>query len=262
MSNVKTLKFIHSMSKKEYLESALNNGLLLTDHKVKFHPIKDRNILESLVNNEIMFTLKQRLLEIGKPWEFVEGERRKIIFSGIGFIRGSIPMLCFSEVPDGRNIQYHQLNFGAYGLVVKRQWLENNEADRVLYIGQDSPISRHLFRNLANLRIANLFFDTKSNLILFNNSCFSALLDMIAFIEIREHLEEFEWRIVGNPGFMKEKRDLEKRLVIGLEDIEYILVQNSEDIKFFEKLIDNLAIVQGTQNIPKVLCQPEVIPHT
>jgi hypothetical protein len=168
-------------------------------------------------------------------------------------------MLYFSEVPEGREISYQQLPFGAYGLVVKRQWLEKNEADRALYIGQNSPVSRHLFRNLANLRISSLFVDV-SGQVLFDNSCFPALLDLLAHIEVRENIEEFEWRIVGNHGFMGGKRETGKRLLIQLEDIEYILVQKTEDVNGFEKLIIDFAESQASSQIPPVLCQPNVIP--
>jgi chlorite dismutase len=77
---------------------------------------------------------------------------------------------------------------------------------------------------------------------------------------VRDNLEEFEWRIVGNHGFMGKKRDVEKRLAIALDDIEYVLVQKHEDIRDFEQLIKALAISQSPLRIPPVLCQPNVIP--
>jgi hypothetical protein len=85
-------------------------------------------------------------------------------------------------------------------------------------------------------------------------------LDLLAHIEVRENLEEFEWRIVGNHGFMGGKRETGKRLLIQLEDIEYILVQKTEDVNGFEKLIIDLAESQASSQIPPVLCQPNVIP--
>lgn len=253
-----SLKFLHSMRESDFLVSALKEGLLLTDHLVKFALTADISEMESSVN-EVHLYLMKRLTYIGKSWESLDETNKNTIYSGIGAMSGKIPMLCFTEVPDGREISYHQLLFGGYGLVVKRQWLEKNKADRVIYVGQNSTVSRHLFRNLANLRIANLFVDT-SGQVLFDTNCFPALLDLMAYIEVRDNLEEFEWRIAGNHGFMGKKRDVEKRLVIALDDIEYVLVQKHEDVRDFEKLIKGLAISQSPTKIPPVLCQPNVIP--
>lgn len=246
------------MRERSYLESALTKGLLLTEHQVKFLPAESPADLKSMLN-DVMPLLMSRLKAIGKPLDCLDETRRNVVFSGIGALSGSIPMLCFTEVPEGQDIAYQRLSFGGYGLVVKRHWLENNGADRVLYIGQNSPVSRHVFRNLANLRISNLFVDNKG-LVLFDNSCFPPLLDLLAYIEVRENLEEFEWRIVGNHGFMGGKREAEKRLGIELDDIEYVLVQKAEDADSFKKLIDRLAVTQKPSEIPSVLCHPDAIP--
>jgi Putative abortive phage resistance protein AbiGi, antitoxin len=253
-----SLKFLHSMRERNYLESALTDGLLLTGHKVKFLPSEKTVDIESLLN-DVKPTLLAQLIKIGKPWDCLDEERQKTIFSGIGAISGSIPMLCLTEVPEGRSISFQQFSFGGYGLVIKRQWLEKNEADRVLYIGQNSPVSCHLFRILANLRVSSLFVDGTGQ-VLFNMSCFPAILDLLAYIEVRENLEEFEWRIVGKTGFMGGKRAKGKRLTIGLDDIEYILVQKSEDIDNLNQLIHSLAISQKSSKIPSILCQPNTIP--
>lgn len=253
-----SLKFLHSMRDRSYLEYALIFGLGLTEHAVNFRPTNDPGEMNSLVQG-VWPEMYNRLRAIGKPWDSLDESHRQVICSGISSIVGSIPMLCFTEVPEGRELSYQHLSFGGYGLIVKRQWLENNRADRVLYIGQNSPVSRLLFQNLANLRISNIIVDS-SGQVCFNSTCFQAVFDLLAYIEVRENLEEFEWRIVGNHGFMGGKRESGKRIPIQLDDIEYVLVQKDEDINVIDKLIEDLAASQMPSRTPQVLCQPSTIP--
>ncbi len=177
---------------------------------------------------------------------------------GIGSISGMIPMLCFTEVPQGRDITYQHLSFGGYGLVVQRQWLESNGADRVLYVGDNSSVSRHIYRILASLQISNLFVDAMG-LVLFDNRCSQAVLDLIAYIETRDNLAEFEWRIAGRHGFFGGIRDSGMRIPIRLDQIETVIVQSHDEITVLEALIQSLASSQRPSKIPNVLCQPEIL---
>lgn len=252
------LKFLHCMQKIEYLESALTSGLMFTEHKVEFKPTNDNVEFKNLIL-ELMPYLERRLTSIGRPLIALSEERKGVIFSGIGSISGNIPMLCFTEIPEGRNISNHILSFGGYGLVVRREWLEKNRADRVLYVGENSTVSRNLFRNLSLLRISNIVA-CNIHQVLFDTTNLPALLDLIAHVETRLNLEEFEWRIAGNHGFMGVQKDTGKKLVIKLDYIEYILVKEKKDISHIESLVKKLSVSQGSISPPKVLYQPTVIP--
>ena len=89
-------KYVHSMRKRSFLESALKEGLMLTDHQVTFRPAESDADFASLVY-ELVPTLQAQLAAIGAPWEQLPEERRRMLMSGIGSISGMIPMLCFTK---------------------------------------------------------------------------------------------------------------------------------------------------------------------
>ena len=169
-------------------------------------------------------------------------------------------MLCFSEVPKGRDISDHRSKFGDYSLVVSQNWLSNNSADRVLYVGNNSPVSQYLYKNLATMRGLSIYADKKTQL-LFQNEVFSILLDLFSYIEVREHLEELEWRIVGKHGFMGGENDTGKTLDISLEEIEYVFVPNMSEVTKFQNVISEVATKDSVVKLPSVQVFPESIPH-
>lgn len=136
------LTFLHSLRQLEYLKQALREGLRFTTHNVKFRPAADETDWRRLLG-EVWPLLLKRLEQIGAPWESLSEERRRTLMSGLGAVKAPIPMLCFTEVPEGRLTDFHQYQFGYYGIFIRRTWLERNGADRVLY-----PVRRALFRTL------------------------------------------------------------------------------------------------------------------
>jgi hypothetical protein len=241
------------MGRREYLESALNVGLMLTMHKVEYRPAVD----PGTPFLDVFPLLETRLKEIGKPWENLTAGRQRVIRIGLGPMSGKIPMLCFTEVPEGRCVREHYRAFGGYGLVVRRTWLEANSADRVIYVGDGSAVSRRLYEALAGLLIATLSPDANGE-VLFRHHALGPAFDLLAYIEVRDHVEEFEWRIAGRHGFLGGGNDTGKRLPIGLPDIEAVVVRDQPDISYFEGLVARLAATQGTQLIP-VLHQPHFL---
>lgn len=135
-----TLKFLHSMRERSFLESALSEGLMLRDHTVQFSPAKTHAQWQALLGEEWSL-LMTKLNSLGAPWGGLSEERKNLLMGGIGSISGKIPMLCFTEVPEGRGLSFHHLSFGGYGLVVSRNWLESNGGDRVIYAGNNSSES-------------------------------------------------------------------------------------------------------------------------
>ena len=65
------LQFLHSMRELAFLEQALTQGLLLTDHKVEFSPITDNKEFLVLLNQEIYPQNERKLGSIGRLWENV-----------------------------------------------------------------------------------------------------------------------------------------------------------------------------------------------
>lgn len=179
------------MRNREYLELALTQGLMLTDHEVKFEPATSTFKLQPLLA-EVEPILLGLLQAIGASWTTLSPDRQQLILRGLGSIRGKIPMVCFTEVPEGRDLTLHHLSFGGYGVVVRREWLERNGGDRVLYVGEDSPVTRNLYRIIATLNASNLIRAENGD-VLFGNHCFPPILDLLAYMERRDNGSEFEW---------------------------------------------------------------------
>lgn len=230
---------------------------MLRDHTVQFSPAKTHAQWRILLGGEWAH-LMGKLNSLGAPWEGLSEERKSLILGGIGSISGKIPMLCFSEVPEGRDLAYHHLSFGGYGVVVSKNWIESSGGDRVIYAGNNSPVSVNLFRVIASLQITNLLRDPQGN-VLFNTTPYRPVLDLFAHIETRDNLEEYEWRIAGQHGFMGGKRESGKRLSLPIEQVEAVLVKNNDDIPLFEELVRSLAAHQSASHIPTVLCQPAIL---
>lgn len=252
------LKFLHCLSRFDFLKSALLDGLMLTDHKVEFAPTSDLNAYAELLR-EVRPLLELHLNKIGHPYNALSEERQRVIMAGIGSIRGSVPMLCLTEVPQGKVIGRHKFMFGSYGLVLSSGWVEQNCADRVVYVGHNSPASRQLYFCLTTMRILSLFADQQGQ-VLFENVSLKQALDLLVYIETRDHLGEAEWRIAGHHGFHGGKRETGKRLPVTLNDIEYVLVPSEDEVEEISKVIANLAVQQHVTNVPKVLEFPDTLP--
>jgi hypothetical protein len=247
------------MNNASYLEAAIICGLMLTEHKVDFRATEKREELSELVNS-VLPLIMHRLEEVGWPFESLDEKRKKELFAGVGNLSAKIPTLCFSEVPEEWNICSLRNTFGEYALVVSQNWLNRNEADRVVYVGHYSPVSKHLHRNLASMMTISLYSDEKSQ-ILFNNIIFPPLLDLFSYIEIRDHLEEIEWRIVGKHGFMGGKNETSKRLELSLDDIEFVFVPDGNEVTRFKSVVSNVALKNNVENIPQVIVFPDTIPN-
>ncbi len=236
------------MKRPEYLESAIRDGLMFTDHLVEFSPTNDRNLLSRLVS-EIKPIIERRLMALGRSLATLTLIEERCVFAGIGSIKGQIPMLCFTEVPNGRILDTHRTSFGEYGLVISQRWVEDNGGDKVIYVGNGSAISCQLFKLLAKVRLADLFVGPSGNL-LFDNSGTRDSLDFFSHIEVRANIEQSEWRIPGLHGFMGGPKSTNQRLPLRLDAIETILVPAS-DIGSFSSLVNQLAEDQG-QIAPRV----------
>lgn len=253
------MKFLHCMSKLDYLLSALQQGLMLTDHEVRFAPSEDRNELASLID-QVLPLLRVRLANFGMPLESLPQDRVTAVFSGIGNMSGQVPMLCLSEVPRGKIIDSHRYLFGSFALVIKPEWLARNGADRVIYVGHNSTASQQIFICLATMRIFGLFVSDKGKLI-FDNESIRPALSLLTFFETRDHLQETEWRIAGQTGFMGGVRETGKKLPLGLSDVEYIFVPNTEAISQVQQVVDALSKNGNSATKPNVMIFPKTIPE-
>jgi hypothetical protein len=247
-----SLRFLHSLRQLDHLQQALLLGVRFTSHKVLFKLTESTDHWRAAIG-EMMPLLFNRLEQIGVPWESLSEERKRTILSGLGTVSAHVPMICFTEVPDGRNIAMHQYQFGRYGLVFRREWLEQNNADRVLYVGDNSAVSKRIFRLVATSNIMGMHRSANGEP-LFDNLTARAALDLIAYVETRQNLEELEWRIAGRHGLMGGPNDKDCRLALTLESVEAILVEHPTELDGMEALVTSLAADQSTRHRPKILC--------
>jgi hypothetical protein len=243
-----SLRFLHGLRKREFLESALRDGLLFTDHPVEFSPTSDMGELKSIVE-KLLPPLMIKLNAMGTPLLSMPEDKQKALLFGLGITRGQVPMICFTEVVPGRNLQWHRQMFGAYAIMPNWTWMEKNNADRVIYIGNNSPVSRLLFEILAAANVTALH--AAPGLPVFDSTVLKKHLSLLSFVEVRDNVSEVEWRIPGETGFMGGTRTMGDRVPIPLEAIEAILTPRDE-IDEVSELVQCLAIEQACNTPPRV----------
>lgn len=232
---------------------------MFTEHDVEFKFSDDKDKLIKHFN-EILPIINWRLNELGHTYDSLSNDRKFVINTGIGSISGKIPMLCFSEVAEGKVITNHGLSFGNYGLVVSREWLDGNGGDRVAYVGEDGKFGTLLARVLSAFRALTLFKNNEG-LVLFNGHFSDMVLSLFSYVEKRRHLEEQEWRIAGNHGFLGGEKSTGKYLPISINDIEIVFVRNDGEVARFTAIIDEKAKSESFNgDKPRVMVYPEKIP--
>lgn len=249
---VTDIRFLHTMLKPEYLEQGLRQGLMFTDHKVTFRPFDDDADAARLSAEYFLPRLNARLA----PFCKCEVDLNTLV-AGIGSISGQVPMICFTEVHDGRNLSNHFLTFGAYGVVVSRQWLEANNGDRVLYAGPQSRVTKLLHKLFVEHQLSGLH--SCNGKARYSSETLPPILDLLAYVEARAHLEEVEWRIAGEHGFTGRKRASGDRIPLPLSAIEMVLVQNDGDVEYFTNVLNSLPDAESVSTPPPVRVQPSTL---
>lgn len=224
---------------------------MLTDHPVTFNPFENGQTPELL---EAVGELRSRVIALG-------GDESDTAFlaSGVGTISGRIPMICFTEVHDGRDLRPHYLNFGAYGLVVSQDWLEANGGGRVVYAGAHSEVTKRLYRLFVAHQLNGLHVNNGK--VMFSNTLVP-ILDLLAYVQGRDQLPEVEWRIAGEHGFTGRKRANGERIALSLEAVQTVLVQSESDVAKFTEILKSLPGALQAKNLPPVVAQPEMLPKS
>lgn len=242
--------FIHVMREAPFLEQALREGLMFTDHKVEFNPF---GAAEQGVEEFVKYAIP-RIEEKARALGATDTNLQTLARL-IGKMHGALPMICFTEALDSRELSNHFLNFGAYGVVVRREWLEANGGDRVIYAGERSALTKLLHQTFFEFQLACLH--VVNGKALFDSAPLKRMLDIFAYVQGRDQMAEAEWRIAGAHGFFGKKRNTGDRIALPLDQIDAVLVQNPEDIANFKAILVDLAAVQGAAEVPPVLRQPE-----
>ena len=250
------IQFLHVMREADYLEQALRDGLMFTDHRVKFNPFgDDMGAAAQAMADYAMPRLVERATALGAT-----DLNLNALAYGLGSIAGDVPMICFTEVHESRDLCAHYMNFGAYGVVVSKQWLEGSGGDRVIYAGAQSAVTRNLHRIFVDLQIANVHVENGGAL--FDNRALEGILDLFAYVQGRDQLAEAEWRIAGSHGFMGGRRASGDRIPLPVSEIDAVLVQREDDVPRFEALLASLAAKSGASKVPTVHRQPDTLPNS
>jgi hypothetical protein len=246
------LQFLHSIRQLDHLTQALADGLMFTSHKVQFRPADAREHWEELLE-EVDPLLKVKLRQLGKPWESLAEERRRALMLGLGSMSAKMPMICLTEVPKGRAVTFHQYQYGRYGLYIRREWLERQGADRVLYLGERSAVTLRVYKLITMANILGLHLNQAGEP-LFENMTSRANIDLLAYIETRGNLEELEWRIAGKHGLSGGGSNVGQRLPLRLEEVEMVLVKDPKEVPIVDELLRSLGTQQSTVYRPPVEC--------
>jgi hypothetical protein len=253
------VQFLHCLRNPDWLEQSIRSGLMLTSHPVKFQATDDLDQLGRLLD-QIMPLLLERLEGLGRPWGTLSEERRQLLMRGIGSVSGEVPMVCFTAVPPGKLITEHRSVFGDFGVVASRAWIETNGGDRIVYVGDNSALSQTLFLAVGTMNIFSLHIVNGEPM--YENRATSAALRLVCSVERRTHLNEDEWRIWGNPGWMGGRKEVGKRIALPLDEIELVLAPTAAEAKRMEAIVSDEAKKQHARRVPQCIVFPDALPAT
>lgn len=250
------IRLVHCLKRFAYLKAALRDGLMLTDHEVRFRPFKEaQEIIDGLLRplapllRDVSAKQKLEALLAGRAGP--NDAELSLLMRFVGSIRQQVPMLCFSEVVgSGRDLRPHTRSFGRYGIVLKPEWVMAQGGDRVVYVGDGRAVGHHLGRMLGAARILSISRDQAGQLLMANEAL-ALCFDLVAFVEIAEHQHQFEWRIVGRHGLMGGPKDTQKKLPLDLRAVEHIYVHRSSEISAIHAILRDRRPV-GVRRLPPV----------
>lgn len=222
---------------------------MFTDHEVRFSPTDEPEELLELLE-EITPLLRGKLQALGMPWRTLSKERQRLLLNGLGITRGSVPMICFTEIVPGRNLIWHRQVFGGYGIMPTLDWMLRNQADRVLYVGSNSPVSRQLYRIIAMANILGLH--VSNNEPLFDTLTHRTTTPLSYYVEVRDNVSEVEWRIVGETSFFGGIRDTGSKIPLRMVDVDCIFTPANE----VEDIQELASILAHDQRCPPPLVAP------
>lgn len=208
------IKLLRMTDKLEFLIQSIEKGF-----EVRLHPVSFDINPKHLPDN------------VAKHWAAVEFQ---------------VPMLCFAELRDVLKIaDVHMDKYGRYGMCMKLEWALAHGADRVFYVAPDREFSRRLAIAIGMLG------EMPENGVSYQD-VYSAVLDLLSFVQPAKDQEDFEWRIVGKHHFSGEDHSSDP-IPFGIEDIEQIYVHTRSDIEIVTKALEKKAECDGHKgNLPPI----------
>ncbi|MBL0102416.1 MAG: hypothetical protein IPP51_00750 [Bacteroidetes bacterium] len=212
--------------------------------------IKAKNHISQNLSSTTLFSFTYTLdflLDNLEHGFYVNHIYEKLPFRKIGYI---VPMRCFCDIPLGM-IKTHLVWYGNYGLGIKRKYARSHGVCPVWYIHSDSREMKSLIsrKNLDGLK-SNSFLPYFKQFY-GNQKNYEGITQKIKFYDERE------WRYI--PKEIKAEVLLDKteseieairknkngnkilRMPIPLNEVEYIIVNDSKDLKILLPALKRLA---------------------
>ena len=202
----------------------------------------------SIIHYTKSFDTLTRILEEGFKIKYCS----ESITLGDGKSSAAHPMISFCDIPLSDSKQ-HFNTYGKYGIGLSKQWAFKNGVNPVLYIDKNSQIALSLLELLNNRREKNSNLTTvQKSLILQIKAYAKNYMGNLTIKNIKHNdynfYDEREWRLVpkglliNNEPFSVPMSEYEKdkdtynsklqeiRVKIDVNDISYIIVENSKEI--------------------------------
>jgi len=199
----------------------------------------------------------------------------------IGIVN-AVPMVCFCDIPLSQ-IEKHVDFYGKYGVGLRKEWAISQKLNPVMYLSSSSKLSDNLSeitqilaefdKGIGNSAITSEYLKKNGFLNITEIRSFTKPIKGLMyrngnFVE-RYFYDEREWRYVPNldidsPTFRmfkddfmqpitraKANSDLQKidKLVFGIDDIKYLLVESNKDIP---SLIDTIKNIYKAETSDKI----------
>jgi hypothetical protein len=154
-----------------------------------------------------------------------------------------IPMVCFCDIPKRARFK-HMIQYGSYGIGLKKSWAISNYMSPVHYIPVDSRthiISNHM---MSHLNMLDSMPSGEDAIDLRVNNLFECFIDYVKYtkqyqdpISKRKYYDEREWRYIPNHTF--DVNDPNTYLKFDLSDCLVIYVKTAKERRIVTKLLNN-----------------------
>jgi len=258
-------KFIRFLHKKEHLLFDIKNGFNLNFHQIEFRPSiamilpslisiwKDKNISSPAIQS-ILSKYSELDENIFFNWLVDEMRENHNFNYDVSYLTSQvksaqIKMKCFTELRDNQKIHpNHRQWFGNYGICLTKEWMKNNNGDRIIYVDRKSEVTNRIGR------VTSMLFSA-----LDGSDAIKSVFDILAFTEIEENSHEYEWRIVGNHNYAgKSYGDYPNNVRFTNDDIAGIYVDSNCDIEEFTKVLEEKKQREGSLSIPQIYLSDEI----
>lgn len=227
----------HFTDTKHNLLSILKNGIQVR------YSLEDFSYLEST----FQIDLWEEVSKGDAPGRIEKSEKNEKIR------KCAIPMVCFSDIPLSMVLRHTEV-YGRYALGFKKQWGANRGINPICYITQDSDLAstiktfNSITKNIGECNENYVYRNIFTKILRFTKP-YEGLFQKGDYVnENYRFYDEREWRYVEKNDcrpFLSENKfykcndndKVVRHLNMSMEDIQYILVDNKDEVKHFHHIL-------------------------